>query len=268
MRSLVLPALLLAAACASGGNQSAPSTQQGGTAAGQQDLADARTEVAAITAAARDAAAALAADEAAWDEARQVIVTPFDRNLVEGRLAAHAQTHRLELSQFQLLPMRMAQLDVPDRFHPSSPYPVRQQDAILEAPIRFALTPLQPQRIEAFLRTLPEVEPLVIVQVVERGMDFIEVEAAAPTFRPFDETPRYALEVPPPEQLDGAGYEALVREVEQANEALAALSEARLRRVRLEAFEAAKEKAARHAASIELPQPAEAGAPAPRTTVE
>lgn len=285
MRRLLLSALLLAG-CASSPKpepEPAPISTPSPQLEKVRDEAEAGlTEVRSIRAAAEDAAAALGADDARWEQARLAVPTPFQREYLEDQLAKHAKAHRLELSQFRLEPMTMAQLDFPARIHPASPYPVRPQDAILEVPVRFALTPLVPERIEAFLRTLPELPMLFAPDELKRGMDFVEVRGHTFTFRPIDPVPTYALEMPDLQQrLQAAGITeplsslesgpdaAEVKELEAkwgeiqaeivpTNETLARLSELRLRRARIDAYEARREAAKTEAATIQLPPPAKA----------
>ena len=252
MRPSALCLLLFAASACAGAHAQAPA---------EPPPDPASAEVQAIAAAARDANAALAVDAPRWDVARQQIPTPLDRAYLERRLGEHARSHGLELSQFRLAPPDAKPIELPARVHPAAPYPLRAEDALLEPKVRFALTPLVPARVEAFVRTLPEVTPLVIVQAIERGMDFAQIEATAPTFRQLDPAPRYALEMP----ADRAGDDRLAADVAAANEQLAALSDARLRHERMRAYEAARARAEANAAAIELPPPARPGAPAPRT---
>lgn len=277
LRLACLPLLLLAA-CAARQTPSVSSEAAPVAAAdpARARLDDARREVAAIAAAARDATATLRAeDDARWDTARVQVPTPLDRAYLERSLGEHARRHGLELSQFRLGPMTLAQLDFPETLHPSAPYPLRAAHAIVQPPFRFALTPLRPDRVEAFVRTLPEVTPLVVVQAIDRGMDYVQIEATAPTFRQLSPEPRFALEVPQREALLGGAqptealeqdYRALESEVVEANELLAALSDARLRHERIRAYELVRAAAEKNARAIELPPAARAGAPAPRTT--
>jgi hypothetical protein len=266
MRHLLAVALLLTA-CACAGAEARPTPGAEPAPAGEPpgaELDASRTELAAIADAARDATAALAGDAARWDVARQHVPMPLDRAHLEEQLAGHARRHGLELSQFRLRPPDDTPLDLPARIHPASPYPLRADDAIVEPRVRFALTPLRPDRVEAFVRTLPEVTPLVIVQALVRGMDFVEVEATAPTFRQLAPAPTYTLEVP----AHLAHDDRLADEVADTNLLLAELSDARLRHERLRAYDSARARAEEHAASIAMPPPARAGAAAPRTTAK
>lgn len=231
----------------------------------------ARTEVAAIRAAARDATEAMEADAAAWERARTEIPTPLVRASLEAALAAHAARHVLALSRLVLLPPPDDGFDPPKRFHPAAPFPVRREDAILHVPLRFVLAPLRDARLEAFVRTLGTVRPIVVVRAIVRASDRVEIEATAPTFRRFEPAPRYALALPDPASLRDdtdpdrfeADWAALERELEATNEALAALSAARLRHVRVQAWADASNQAAQNAEAIEIPSPARPRAVAP-----
>lgn len=279
MRHHALLLLLAASGCAGAADRPDPAPLEAPGALAELEAS--RTEVEAIRAAAADAAATLRAEASRWEEALRDLPTPLDRDRLQTSLEDHARRHRLELSRFVLGPAPAPRVELPAQVHPAAPFPVRKEHALVEPPIRFALTPLRPERIEAFLRTLPEVSPLVIVTGLQRGMDFVQVEATAATFRPFDPAPRFALELPAREAMRARaapatpeeeaafeqGWRALAAEVDAANAVLAALSEARLRHARLQAWDEARERAARNAAAIAVPPPARAGAPAPRTTV-
>lgn len=248
-RVLLLLSCLWFASCATQAQNHAGQREAGPEArSARQEIEGKLQEVLSMRAAAEDALNASKQDEALWEDARLSVPTPFNRDFFEDRLETYAADLGMTVSDFILQPMTVARLEPPATLEPTEPFPIAAKDAILSVPLRFVLQDADPAKMDAFVRSLPQLGLLFVPENIRLAGSRAAVEGMAFTFRQLDPLPTWTVVLPEKESwlkergLSGeegdvaSAWSELEAETRKTNEILQELSRQRWMQIRVEGW--------------------------------